>query len=201
MRGLIRKRYDQFSSGFLVTSTFSRPLEALIFMVIMASLPKKKKLSKSEKKKMLSEKGKKGAEARGIGTVARQEFTLPSQWETEVRQGETRKLVDYYSPGKTKYRTQREVGEELLGRGMELCFEEDEETSQHTSESESNDWPEDEMSIPSNSQVVNDSKVEVERRLVVCESTQITRLVDDINKTSRCSTKDCEGKFPLCFKC
>ena len=37
----------------------------------------------------------------------------------------------------------------------------------------------------------NPSKVE--RQLCVCESSQIVRLIEDVNKTSRCSTPDCNG--------
>ena len=35
--------------------------------------------------------------------------------------------------------------------------------------------------------------VEVERQFAVCESTQITSFVEDINKTSLCSTPNCNG--------
>ena len=68
----------------------------------MASRPKKQKLSKREKKKIMSEKGKKSAESRGKGVLSREEFELPAKWERDIRQGETREIVDYYSPGKTK---------------------------------------------------------------------------------------------------
>ena len=60
----------------------------------------------------MSEKGKKSASARGRGVQSRQEFTLPAQWESETREGETRAIVDYYSPGKTKYRSVPEVEKE-----------------------------------------------------------------------------------------
>lgn len=147
---------------------------------------------------MMSDKGKKSAEAQGMGLMSRQGFTLPAQWENDIREGETRDLVDYYSPGKTKYRTQSEVREELHCRKMELCLDEVEESSSQTSEGNSEEYQPEDESKPSTSQFK--SGIEVERRLVVCESTQITRLVDDINKTSRCSTDKCNGMFPLCLK-
>ena len=37
--------------------------------------------------------------------------------------------------------------------------------------------------------------LQVEQQLCVCESSQIIRLVEDINKTSCCSTPDCNGMF------
>ena len=69
----------------------------------MVSMPrgKKLKLSKIEKKKMMAKKGKKSVESRGKGISSRQEFILPAKWECEVRQGKTRQIVEYYSPGKT----------------------------------------------------------------------------------------------------
>lgn len=109
----------------------------------MASLPsepcpKKKKLPKREKKKMMSEKGKKSASTRGRGVQSRQEFTLPAQWESETREGETRAIVDYYSPGKTKYRSVPKVEKVLRERGMRLCFQDESSESDgyHATESE-----------------------------------------------------------------
>ena len=155
--------------------------------------PKKRKLSKKERKIMMAEKGKKSAKIQGIGVMSRQGFTLPSLWKSEIRQGETRDVVEYYSPGKTKYRTQADVSDQLRSRKMELCFDEVEETSPMTSDDSSNEYqPGDE---PRSSTLVSNKGMEVERRLVVCESTQITRLVDDINKTSRCSSNGCNGMF------
>ena len=162
-------------------------------MADLTACPKKRKLSKKERKIMMSEKGKKSAKIQGIGVMSRQGFTLPSLWKSEIRQGETRDVVEYYSPGKTKYRTQADVSDQLRSRKMELCFAEVEETSPMTSDDSSNEYqPGDE---PRGSTLVSNKGMEVERRLVVCESTQITRLVDDINKTSRCSSNGCNGMF------
>ena len=52
---------------------------------------------------MMSEKGKNSAKTQDIVVRSRQGFTLPSLWKSEIRQGETREVVEYYSPGKTKY--------------------------------------------------------------------------------------------------
>ena len=151
------------------------------------------KLSKKERKIMMSEKGKKSEKIQGIGVMSRQGFTLPSLWKSEIRQGETRDVAEHYSPGKTKYRTQADVSDQLCSRKMELCFDEVEETSPMTSDDSNNEYqPGDE---PGGLTLVSNKGMEVERRLAVCESTQITRLVDDINKTSRCSSNGCNGMF------
>lgn len=140
---------------------------------------------------MMSEKGKKSASARGRGVQSRQEFTLPAQWESETREGETRAIVDYYSPGKTKYRSASEVEKVLRERGMRLCFQDESSESDgyHATESDN------EEKLPSTSKVLKNSHHEVEQRLCVCESTQICKFVEDINKSSRCSTEECDGMF------
>ena len=144
---------------------------------------------------MMSEKGKKSARAQGIGTMSRQEFTLPSLWKSEIRQGETREVVEYYSPGKTKYKTQGSVRHQLRSRNMDLCFDEVEEILSQASDDSSDEYlPHDESRGTTSACNINGmDSMEVERRLVVCESTQITRLVNDINKTSRCSSNGCNG--------
>ena len=144
-----------------------------------------------QEKKVVEER-KKSAKTQGIGVRSRQGFTLPSLWKSEIRQGETRE-VEYYSPKKTKYRTQADVRDQLRSRKMELCFDEKEETSPMTLDDSNNEYQPGDK--PGGSTLVSNKGMEVERRLVVCESTQITRLVDDINKTSRCSSNGCNGMF------
>lgn len=154
----------------------------------------------------MSEKGKKSAESRGKGVLSREEFELPAKWERDIRQGETREIVDYYSPGKTKYSTQTEVKKVLRQRGMKLCFDESNSPSEddHSNESDTYD-PNEEMDCePSTSQTTVTKKckqLEVEQRLFVCESTQVCKFVDDINKTSRCSTAECNGKHMFSLVC
>ena len=174
---------------------------------------KKRKLSKIEKKKMMAEKGKKSAESRGKGISSRQEFVLPAKWESEVKQGKTRQIVEYYSPGKTKYRTQSEVKNVLHQRGMALCFNESESPSEELSSSESDVYDPDkdlehEGALPSTSKAACKStdrekclaqQADVEQRLFVCESSQVCKFVDDINRTSRCSTEECNGMYFCAF--
>ena len=89
---------------------------------------------------MMFEKGKRSAKTQGIGLRSRQGFTLPSLWKSEIRQREMREVVEYYSPGKTKYRTQADVRDQLRSRNMGLCFDEAEETSPMTSDDSSNEY-------------------------------------------------------------
>ena len=49
----------------------------------MASIPKQKKLSKSEKRQLMAEKSKKAVEKRGTGVGSQQQFFLPARWESE----------------------------------------------------------------------------------------------------------------------
>ncbi|CAB3989244.1 Hypothetical predicted protein [Paramuricea clavata] len=161
-------------------------------MADLSFCPKKRKLSKKERK-MMYKKGKKSAKTQGIGVMSRQRFTLPSLWKSERQQRETCKVVDYYSPGKTKYRTQGAVREQLRCRNMNMCFDEIEETSSQTSGDSSDEYqPHNESG---GSTLVSNKGMEVERLLAVCKSTQITKLVDDINMTSRCSSNGCNGMF------
>ena len=115
----------------------------------------------------MSEKGKKGASARGKEILSHQEFTLPAQWESETREGETRTIIDYYSPGKTKYHSAPVVEKVLRERGMHLCFDNDENQPEQVSSSESNGYhptesdQEENTSLPSTSKVIkNPQEVE-----------------------------------------
>ena len=64
----------------------------------MASLPKRKRLTKSQRKKLNSEKGKKSVDSRGKGLGSRKDFSLPFQWETEVKEN-LEEFADVYFPG------------------------------------------------------------------------------------------------------
>ena len=209
------RRDVHFTSVLLVPSFLARiVLGSVINMASMSegSKPKKRKLSQREKKKLMSEKGKKSAESRGKGVLSRQDFVLPAKWESEVRQGESREIVEYYSPGKTKYRTQSDVKKVLQQRGMALCLDESDSLPPQppSSESDASAYDPDEDQdhegeidssvIPSTSKSLDrkstkkSNQLEVEQRLFVCETTQVCKFVDDINKTSRCSTEECNGK-------
>ena len=170
----------------------------------MASRPKKRKLSKKEKKAIMSEKGKKSAESRGKGVLSWEEFALPVKWEHDIRQSETREIADYYSPGKRKYCTQAEVKKVLCQRGMKLCFDESDSLSEDKISNESDAYdPKEEIDCePSTSQITETKKckqLKEEQRLFVCESTQLCKFVDDINKTSRCSTAEGNGKHMFLY--
>ena len=135
-----------------------------------------------------------------------------------MREGEPRTIIDYYSPGKTKYRSAPEVEKVLRERGMHLCFDNDENQPEQVSSSESDGYHPTESDLEKNTSLPSTSKViknpqEVEERLRVCESTQICKFVEDIHKTSRCSTRNvmvcygfvlffffvCKKFFSICF--
>lgn len=92
------------------------------------SQDKKKKLSKSEKKKLYQDRGKKGAEGGGIGTGSRIDFSLPAQWTTEITSYDHHDAVKYISPGKTMYHTSTKVKETLAKRKMDFCLDKSSES-------------------------------------------------------------------------
>lgn len=162
----------------------------------MASKEGKKKLSKSEKKKMFQERGKQGAQARGVGVGSRREFSLPAQWTTELKSYEHHDALKFVSPGKTIYHSATKVKETLVKRKMDFCLN-------NSSESSGNEVEDGDPEFgpgPSRKRTKSESDkkpaaVTVERQLVVCESSQIVALIDDVNRTSRCSTLECNGMF------
>jgi len=89
----------------------------------------KKKLSKSEKKKWYQDRGKKGAEARGLGTGSPIECWLPAQWTTEVTSYDHHDAVKYIPLGKTMYHTTTKVKETLIKRKMDFCSDKSSESS------------------------------------------------------------------------
>ena len=169
----------------------------------MASQDKKKKLSKSEKKKLYQDRGKKGAEARGLGTGSRIDFSLSAQWTTEVTSYDHHDAVKYISPGKTMYHTSTKVKETLAKRKMDFCLDKSSESSGNETDNKDADFEPDPS--PKRRKMVREEPLQnplkVERQLCVCESSQIIRLIEDINKTSRCSTPDCNGMFHELLNC
>lgn len=152
----------------------------------MGSRPKKRKVSKREKKERMSGKGKKSAESRGKGVLSREDFELPAKWEWVIRQGETREVVNYYSPGKTKYCTQAKVKKVLHQRGMKLCLDESDSPLEDNHSNDGDPYnPNEEMDCETSTSQTTETKkckqLKVEQRLLVCESTQLCKFVDDIN--------------------
>lgn len=157
---------------------------------------KRRKLTKRELFEQRKKKGRRGSIARGEGVGSRQQFVLPVNWETEVVQDVSgHKKFHYRSPGKTVYRTQGSVQGELLNRGFEDCLLNPPSSSSDvdTDKSDPDFKPDDEPKLQDSCVV----SVDVEPRLFVCESSQIVDFVEQINKTSKCATSNCEGKRPL----
>ena len=156
---------------------------------------KKRKVSSAAKKKLASERGEKSASKQGKGVGSRKSFTLPAKWREELYKRGKKTRLQFSSPGKTKYKTQKAVTETLEARDMRDCIHESLSSgmsSEDTKSEESEFLPsceEDDFELP--------VKIgeEMERRLFVCESTQLMDMVDQINQTCKCSTSDCNGKL------
>lgn len=88
----------------------------------MVAKKKKIKLSKGEKKKLLTEKGAKGAEARGLGLGSCKNFSLAANWREEPFESGGKAHLRFVSPGKTKYATQMTVKKELASRNLSACL-------------------------------------------------------------------------------
>ena len=156
------------------------------------------KMLKAERKKQAVERGEKGAEKRGKGVGSRQTFTLPAKWKEEEYECGNNTRLQFSSPGKTKYKTQKAVKETLLMRGMEKCLRDHLASASSSKESQTEDpefMPSSEGEETEESQMKPRKGEEMERRLFVCESSQLTALTQQINDMSKCSTSDCNGKF------
>ena len=167
----------------------------------MAPPRKKKKISKREKKKSLAERGKQSAKSRGIGAGSRRKFALAAHWTEEPyksgdRERGTRKRVSFVSPGKTKYWSQKSVEKELVARNLTNCFYEKSASSTegNTDGDDSEYYLSSEEDIKCKQLELDGLEVELERRLFVCESTQLMDMVEQINASSKCSTPECSGE-------
>ena len=146
----------------------------------MAPPRKKRKVSSAAKKKLALERGKK--------VQASKERVLGAESHLLCLQKRGKKTrLQFSSPGKTKYKTQKVVTETLVARDMRDCIHENFSSgmgSENTKSEESEFLPsceEDELELP--------VKVEEEmkRRLFVCESIQRMDMVDQISQTCKCS--------------
>jgi len=73
------------------------------------------------KKKLASERGKQSASKQGKDVGSRKSFTLPAKCrEQPYKQGKKTRL-QFSSPGKTKYKTQKAVTEALEANDMRDC--------------------------------------------------------------------------------
>ena len=167
----------------------------------MAPPRKKKKTSKHEKKKSLAERGKKSAESKGVWTGSRRKFALAAHWREEPYKSDnrdrgTRMRVSFVSPGKTKYWSQKSVEKALVSRNLADCL-----YDKSASSTEGNTDPDDSEDCPSSGEdtkckqfELDGLEVELERRLFVCESTQLMDMVEQINALSKCPTPECSGE-------
>ena len=144
------------------------------------------------------ERGKKGAEKRGKGVGSRQTFTLPAKWKEEEYKCGNKTRLQFSSPGKMKYKTQKAVKETLVMRGMEKCLHDNLASASSSEESQTEDpefMPSSKGEETKESQMKLWKGEEMERQLFVCDSSQLMALVQQINDTSKYCTSNCNGKF------
>ena len=95
------------------------------------------------------------------------------------------------------YHKSAKVKETLAKRKMIFCLDESSESSGNETDNKDPDFEPDPspkwLKMVCEEPLQNPLKVE--RQLCVCESLQIIRLIEDINKTSCCSTPDWNGMF------
>ena len=134
------------------------------------------------------ERGKKGAEKRGKGVGSRQTFKLLAKWKEEEYECRNKTRLHFSSPGKTKYKTQKAVKETLVIRGMEKRLHDHLASASSSEESQTEDpelMPSSESEETKESQMKLRKGEEMERRLFVCETSQLMALDQQINDTSK----------------
>ena len=101
------------------------------------------------------------------------------------------------------YHTSTKVKETLAKRKMDFCLDKSSESSGNETDNKDPDFEPDPS--PKRLKMAREEPLQnglkVERQLCVCESSQIISLIEDINKTSRCSTPDCNGTFHELLSC
>ncbi|XP_028513659.1 uncharacterized protein LOC110234965 isoform X2 [Exaiptasia diaphana] len=171
-----------------------RQLDSLVKM----APSKKKKKTKQELKLLAIARGKKAAQKRGKGVGSRLEMTLPSKWRHSTYKRGSEVRMKFTSPGKTVYKQHSEVKKTLKERDMSDCINEEIfASSSSSSEPDTDEFRGSSEESDHEQQGDDNLCVKMERRLFVCETTQLMDLVDQINQTSRCCTIDCNGILVL----
>lgn len=83
-----------------------------------------RKLTRAQKRKLLSERGRRGAEKKGIGVGSRVSFDLLAKWKKSSQDYGDRKFMKMDSPSKTKYHSTRKVKDTLVKRNLDFCLHE-----------------------------------------------------------------------------
>lgn len=117
------------------------------------------------REKYKQRRGGKGPEKReGIGS--RQKFTLPAKWQEEEYERGNKTRLQFSSPARTKYLTQKAIKETLVIRGMKECLHD------HVAEESESKDPEffaySEGEETKESQMKLRKGKEMERQLFVC---------------------------------
>lgn len=61
--------------------------------------------------------------ARGVGVGSRQDFVLPTQWETKTHMYTSHEALKVLLPGKKLYHNMTKVKDTIRYRGNELCLD------------------------------------------------------------------------------
>ena len=175
---------------------------------------KKKKIGKVTLKKIASRKGKKSAEKRGKEAGSRKSFSLPAKWSEEHTKTDGKTRLKFVSPGKSEYSSEKAVAQTLAARNLEACFNASSASSEHSESEGSEFFPDMELSdnekagCSKSSKAKGDEdssaelqpkkcKTDIEPRFFVSESRQLLDFVEQVNRTSCCSTPDCRGKISI----
>ena len=139
---------------------------------------KKRRVSikQAETRRLYSDKGKAGADLRGVGSGSRRDFSLPSLWRTDISHYDSGHKEKIISPGKTVYHHNSKVKGTIRSRGNELCLHDSSEESSTAELSEFEASPT--KKAKSNHASRTKSSPAIEHQLFVCESTQISNLFE-----------------------
>ena len=82
-------------------------------------------------------RGEKSAATRGIGAGSRKKFTLPAKWKESSYKSGGRERPQFESPGKSVYKSQKEVERVLVSRNLKDCLNKSCATLEESSQDES----------------------------------------------------------------
>ena len=122
------------------------------------------------------ERGKKGAEKRGKRCWKYTNIHAAGKWKEEEYECGNKTMLQFSSPGKMKYKTQKAVKETLVMRGMEKCLRDNLASASNSEESQTEDpelMPSSKGEETKESQMKLRKGEEMERRLFVCESSPL----------------------------
>ena len=128
------------------------------------------------------------------------EFRICSKLEGGRVQKRCSNPCEVCKSGENKIQDAKSAGEALVKQNLSNCFYEKSTTSEDGNTEDDSDYigdscnEKEKKNLPCGSKQSETKGVEVERRLFICESTQLMDLIHQINSSSKCLTPDCNGK-------